>query len=113
MIRSAREVTDALDLATCDPRPEVLSECDENEAFVLADGDGQYAVYFPSDGSVVLDDDRSSYACRWYDVEACQWYDEEADDREGEQAVVGTVPRVSTPYNKQWVALLTPLEADS
>lgn len=104
MIRSAREVTNAVDLPRCEPRPEVLSDCDSNEAYVLGDADGLYAVYFPSEGSVVLDDSESSYVCRWYDVEGCQWYDEQE---------VGTEPRITTPYSKQWVALLTPLETGS
>lgn len=63
MTRSAREMTNALDLTTCEPRLDVLSGCDPNETFALADSDGQYAVYFPSEGSVVLDDSEWPYAC--------------------------------------------------
>ena len=49
-IHSAREVTDAFDIFSCEPHNDLLSERSENEAYCLANPAGQFAVYFPAGG---------------------------------------------------------------
>ena len=97
MIRSARELADAVGLDTFEPRPDALTDCEPNEAYAMAAPDGTWLVYFPAGGSVTVPGDAASVSCRWYDVEACRW---DADER--------VETRVSTPYPKQWVAVLEP-----
>jgi hypothetical protein len=100
MVRSAREVADVVDPVTCEPRPDLLSECDPNEAFLLADPGRIYAIYFPAGGSVSVDADEQEFSRRWYDVEACSWHDE--------GRISGSGSKVDAPYRKQWVAVLEP-----
>jgi hypothetical protein len=55
IIRSMRWVTDQIDFTTTEPRNDLLSGRDENEAFLLAESGRQYALYFPKGGEVRLD----------------------------------------------------------
>jgi len=75
MIRSARELTGAIDLFRCEPHPELLGEREENEAYCLAQPGGQYAVYFPDGGDVSLDLSAAEgpLRLRWYDIGAGRW----------------------------------------
>lgn len=54
-IRSMRMLTDALDIFTCNPRPDLFTERVENGAFCLADPGRAYAVVFLKKESCVLD----------------------------------------------------------
>ena len=76
MIRSAREVTDAFDLFRCEPRNDLLSQREPNEAYCLAEEARQYAVYFPAEGSVTLDTSQANTALsvRWYNVDRGEWH---------------------------------------
>jgi hypothetical protein len=95
MIRSARSVTDAVDLLACEPRPDLLSDGD-----AIADPGREYAVYFPEGGSVVLDVEADTdLSLRWFDIEACRWW--------GTESIEGSSVRIDTPYQKQWVATVT------
>ena len=75
MIRSARDVTAAFDLFHCAPRLDLLSERAENGAYCLANPGTEYAVYFPSGGSVDLDlrDVSGPLSLRWYAIEKGEW----------------------------------------
>ncbi|MFO7935244.1 MAG: hypothetical protein R6U78_14340 [Bacteroidales bacterium] len=53
-IRSMRMLTDSLDFFNHVPANELLTERESNEAFCLASGDREYAVYFPGRGGVML-----------------------------------------------------------
>jgi len=46
VIRAARNFTDAFDLFSCEPRPDLLSDCADNECYLLADPPGTFALYF-------------------------------------------------------------------
>ena len=99
MIRSLRAVEDAIDFLACEPRPDLLSDREPDEAYALADPGREYAVYFPAGGSVVLDvAEATDLTCRWYDVEACRWHAEEAVDDPA---------RLDAPYEKQWAAIVS------
>jgi hypothetical protein len=75
MLRSAREVTDELDLLKCAPRPGLLSDRAENGAYCLAEEGRQYAVYLPDGGEVSLrlDGVDGRFRLRWYDAEQSAW----------------------------------------
>ena len=97
MIRSARDVTDAVDVSRCEPRPDLLSDCGENEAYCLAEKGKCYTVFFPDGGDVVLDVPKKGASVRWYNVEKGGW--SKAEPRPASGSV-----RLKTPGKGLWVA---------
>ncbi len=71
-LRSLRMLTDAMDVFACAPRNDLLLDREDNEAYCLAEPGQQYAVYFPGEGSVMLDLEGvdGSFASRWLDIES-------------------------------------------
>jgi len=99
MIRAARVLTDAFDIFRCSPRPDLLSESRENDAYCLANPGHAYALYFPSGGEVVLHTTGSPFDLRWLDLETATL---------GPAKPVGTgAVRLCTPDTSQiWLAVL-------
>ena len=80
-LRSMRQLTDALDVFTCEPHPELLSDRQENTAFCLADPGRAYAVVFVNRGSCSLDISvmtGKALQIRWLDIASSQWSEPEA-----------------------------------
>ena len=100
MIRSAREVTGAIDLFRCEPHNDLLGERGANEAYCLAEPGRQYAVYFPSAGEVTLDVRVASQplTARWYDIDEGRWLETSSVD--------DGVIRLKTPEQGQWAVVL-------
>ncbi len=74
-IKSMRMLTDKMDVFTCEPHNDLLSQRESNEAYCLAHPGREYAVYFPDGGEVVLDASAKSgqVEVRWLDVMASKW----------------------------------------
>ena len=77
-IKSLRMFTDQMNVFTAEPSNDLLSNREENEAYTFADPGYQYAVYFPSGGSVHLDlsDASGPFSLRWLDVMNSEWHEE-------------------------------------
>jgi len=101
MIRSAREVTDAIDVFACEPHNDLLSNRADNEAYCLAETGKQYAVYFPGGGEVTLSlkGAAGSLALRWYDIDAGAW-------RNARNVKGGGALQLKTPGDGQWAAVI-------
>ncbi len=101
MIRSAREVTDALDLVRCEPAPELLSGSEE-EAYCLAEPGRQYGLYFPAGCTVsfLAPHCLDAWEVRWYDIGAGTW-------REPEALPDGMGVHLRPPGSGQWAAVIT------
>jgi hypothetical protein len=99
MIRAARAFTDAFDVFCCSPRPDLLSDRAENEAYCLANPGHAYALYFPTGGAVVLHTAGGPFTLYWLDLETATF---------GPGKSVGTeAVRLHTPDTSQiWLALL-------
>ncbi|MCK4966497.1 hypothetical protein KAS50_05670 [bacterium] len=67
-IRAGRVFTSAFNVFTCEPKPELLSEREENEAYCLAEPGKVYAVFFPDGGEVNLLVESGNYRVRWFDI---------------------------------------------
>jgi len=69
MIKAARTFTNAFDIFSCEPHPELLSECDEGEAYCIANPGKIYAVYFPRGGKarLTIENPQRSLKLRWFD----------------------------------------------
>lgn len=71
VIGAARLFTDQFDLFACQPRPDLLGECEDNEAYCLASPPKLFALYFPAGGQLSLgvgDDVQRRMRVRWFDV---------------------------------------------
>jgi hypothetical protein len=74
-IRSMRLLTDRMNIFTCAPGNNLLSDKGPNEAYCLANPGTEYAVYFPDNGHVTLDIGKLKKAAtvRWLDIMKCRW----------------------------------------
>ncbi|HEQ60398.1 MAG TPA: hypothetical protein ENN74_02190 [Firmicutes bacterium] len=100
-IRSARMLTDAMDLFTCEPCNELLSEREANEAYCTAHPGREYAVYFPDGGEVVLDVRAAAgpLRIRWLNIRNSEW-------QEAVQGVGGGPLKLTCPTGDPWVVLI-------
>jgi len=101
MIKSAREVTDAINVFACQPHADLLCDRDDNEAYCLAEPGKQYAVYFPRGGLVTLNLKRAagSLSLRWHDIDAGTW-------GKAENVKGGGTIELKTPGDGQWAAVI-------
>ncbi|TVR70681.1 MAG: hypothetical protein EA408_10730 [Marinilabiliales bacterium] len=107
IIKSLRMATDELDIALTAPMNELLSDREENEAYLLAEPGRQYALYFPEGGSVELDMSHASgqWTCRWINLDQAEW--------SGSTHVRGgRKMRLATPGEGHWIAVLLPVPVD-
>ncbi|MHC4557756.1 MAG: hypothetical protein ACYS80_10690 [Planctomycetota bacterium] len=74
-IRSMRLLTDEMNIFTCAPGNNLLSDRSSNEAYCLANPAKEYAVYFPDGGEVTLDISslKKPVTIRWLDIMKSQW----------------------------------------
>lgn len=74
-IKSARMLTDEMDIFECEPHNELLSEREANEAYCAANPGKEYAVYFTDGGEVLLDVSKSDgdLTVRWLDIMKSKW----------------------------------------
>ncbi len=103
VIHAARAFTDAFDLFACEPRPDLLSECGENEAYCLAAPPNLFALYFPSGGNVLLSlGDQAAHHLR------VRWFDPATASFASQDVVNATDSfRVKSPNEDQtWLALI-------
>jgi len=103
-IKSARMVTDAIDIFLMEPRNDLLSIRASNEAYLLAEAGKQYAIYFTgvSDNEVGLDLTRVSgnFDVQWLHVDTSEW-------QSGNNIQGGTSVTISAPSSDSWAAVIT------
>jgi hypothetical protein len=76
-VESMRMLTDSIDIFSARPSNHLLSERYENEAYCLANGKGEYLVYFPEGGNIDLIAKNGNYKVQWLDIESSSWLEEE------------------------------------
>ncbi|RJP25984.1 MAG: hypothetical protein C4527_16125 [Candidatus Omnitrophota bacterium] len=104
-IKSMRMLLGKIDMFHCTPdaKSELLSEREENEAYLTCQKGQQYALFFPDGGAVTLDltDADGMYAMQWLHIEECSL------NRKDEVAG-GKKVRIEVPAKGgYWVAILT------
>lgn len=74
-LKSMRMITDEIDVFTCEPHNELLSNREDNEAYTFAHPGKEYIVYFPNGGSVDLNlsADGKSVSVRWLYINNSKW----------------------------------------
>jgi hypothetical protein len=70
-----RMLTDEMDIFTCRPHNDMLSDGQPNEAYCIAHPGREYAVYFPDGGEVDLDVRGLSkpFVVKWLRVLKSEW----------------------------------------
>lgn len=98
---SMRMFTDEMDVFASEPASHLLSDREENEAYVFAETGRQYAVYFPDGGSVLLDlsDVQENLSVRWLDIMNSEWH-QRSTTRGGDSL------RLTPPGSGPWAVLL-------
>jgi len=83
-IRSARKLTDALNVFVCTPRNDLLINRPPNQSYCLAKPGERYAVYLPNGGTAKLDtsDAKGSLQVRWLDIARSTWQEARTIDAE-------------------------------
>ena len=74
-----RMLTDSMEVFACEPRPELLGDRQENQAYCFANPGVEYAVFFPDGGSVTLDCSavQGEVTVRWLDILQSAWQPEQ------------------------------------
>lgn len=100
-IRSARKLTNALNVFVCMPRNDLLTDREPNQAYCLARPSERYAVYLPQGGTVKLETSAAegSLEVRWLDIARSAW-------QEPQIVSGGGKLKLETPGKGQWAALV-------
>ena len=75
-IQAARMVTNEIDLFTCEPRLDLVSERSYNEAYCTANPGVEYVLFFTDGGNIRLDVSHArgkSLTIRWMDIRGSAW----------------------------------------
>ncbi|MEX0729878.1 MAG: hypothetical protein WD057_03780 [Aquisalimonadaceae bacterium] len=99
-IRSARMLSAELNWMAMEPRLDLLSDLDANEAFLMAEPGRQYLLFFTGGGEVTL---RASgegpLRGRWLRPDTAQWAGES-------RFAAGSEIRISAPTDGRWLLML-------
>jgi len=84
-IRSMRLLGNKMNIFTCAPHNDLLSDRKPNEAYCLANPGTEYGIYFPDGGEVTLDISamKKPITIRWLDIMKCRWPDAKRIEAEG------------------------------
>lgn len=104
-----RWLIDETDFVRMQPSNQLLSDREDNEAYLLADVGKQYALYFPKgsgDGSVTLDLTAAEgrWQLKWLYVSEGKWLNEAHPLQSGRKVAI------NIPGTGHWSAVLLPLE---
>jgi hypothetical protein len=106
-IKSARMLTGEINIFSCEPRNDLLSDRRDNEAYCLAEEGKQYVLYFPYEGTIMLDFSgaKGEWLLKWLNIPTSTWMENHNQIIQG-----GDNLQINTPDNSQWIALMLPAE---
>ena len=83
-IKSMRMLTNEIDIFTCQPHNDLLSDRTANEAYCIANPSKEYAVYFPNGGDVKLNIGTSrKVTIQWLNILQSTWKEPIVSKEEG------------------------------
>ena len=102
-IRSARMLSEMVSIFDARPDNTILGDRSADQAYCLASGGKEYALYFPAGGEVTVDlgSMQGGIEIIWLDILNSRWLDAEPS-KGGEQI------RLSAPGSGQWAAVIRP-----
>ncbi len=102
-IKSTRMITDAIHIFTMEPRNDLLSNRETNEAYLLAEVGKQYAIYFTGDSNdsvrLNLSGVSGEFDVQWLHNDTSTW-------QNGGTINGGSTVTISTPSSDEWTAVL-------
>ena len=100
-----RTITDEMDVFTCEPHNELLSNRADNEAYAFANPGREYAVYFPNSGSVDINlstgksTNTKKLTIKWLNIAKSEWIPEK-------EVPFSDNITLSTPTEDHWAVLI-------
>jgi hypothetical protein len=100
-LRAARKLESLVKLWEVDPANELLTDREDNEAYLAAKPGEAYVIYFPSGGSVKLDlrKHQGRFQVHWIDIATGQWGSKPS-------LTGGTAVTMTTPDRGGWAAAI-------
>ena len=100
-LRAARKLESLIKLWNVEPANQLLSNREDNEAYLAAKPGQAYALYFTDGGSVGLDlkGETGRFELRWIDIAQGEWGTREFLDG-------GGIAKVSAPARGHWAAVI-------
>ncbi len=100
-VRAAREIEKVCPYWELTPNNELLSDREENEAYLTTKAGEVYVVFFPDEGEVGLDlsEYDEDFTLKWMNVRKGEWASEELIEGAG-------LVNLKTPGGQEWVAVL-------
>jgi len=100
-VKAARKIEEEVKFWEVEPGMDLLSEREENEAYLAAKPGEKYVIFFPDEGEVGLNlnDFSVPFKLKWMNVRAGEWHSEK--EMEG-----GGIVNLKTPGGNEWVAVL-------
>ena len=104
-LKSMRTITDEMDIFTCKPHNDLLSNREDNGAYTIANPGREYAVYFPKGGTVDLNlsagksTDAKTVTIRWLNIRKSEW-------KKQEETPFSESITLSAPTEAHWVVLI-------
>jgi len=108
LIKGARVFTDQMNIFACEPHNDLLDDRGPDEAYCMAEQGKQYAVYFPSGGSVNLDLSaiKGKLVVRWLSIKRGCWTKEE-------EIMAKPMLTLATPGDEGWAVLILNAEKNT
>jgi len=104
-VKAAREIEKEVKFWEIKPNNNLLSDREENEAYLAANPGEKYVVFFPDNGEVKLslEDYSSNFVLKWMSVRNGKWHSEKP-------VKGGQVLSLTAPGKNEWVAVITKSE---
>lgn len=101
VIQSMNLLLDEVQPWELEPTYEHFLDRSRNEAYIMADPENMYAIYFPNGGSVDLDlrEQSGSFTVQWLDIMNSSWVDES-------QFEAGELREMEAPGDGHWIAVI-------
>jgi hypothetical protein len=101
-VKAAREIEKEVKFWEVEPNNNLLSEREENEAYLATKSGEMYVVFFPDEGEVKLNftDVSSEFDLKWMNVRKGEWYSKK-------EVKGGEMLTLSAPGKNEWVAVIT------
>ena len=102
MIKAAQTFTASFNIFECMPRPDLLADAEDNEAYCLAESGKTYALYFPRGGKVnlAIENREKDLKLAWFNTDTSGFLSEETINSKD------TINLVTPDKNRIWLALI-------
>jgi hypothetical protein len=107
IIKSMSMLINKIDFVNSKPNNDLLSDREENEAYLWGNSGKHYAIYFPKgagDGLVTIDlsEIDGKWNLTWLNIQKSNWIDKKSEMGGGDKV------KIQKPDNGHWIALIWP-----